>query len=127
MMRVPQSPPVIVVVEDDDDSRTMLVKLLAMKGYAVVEARDGLEAIRAVEGQCPHLILMDLSLPLMDGLDTARAMRNQAHLRDVPIIALSGHDAADYEADALAAGYTGYLTKPIDFDLLEQLLARLPG
>ena len=124
-MNVPQPPRVIVVVEDDDDSRAMMKTLLGMKGYAVVEARDGLEAVAAVEQSRPHLILMDLTLPQMDGLDAARAMRNRAHLRDVPIIALSGHAAADYEAAAFAAGYTGYLTKPLDFDLLEQLLARL--
>jgi CheY-like chemotaxis protein len=70
---------------------------------------------------------MDLSLPRMDGLDAARAMRGHAHLRDVPIIALSGHAPADFEAEAFAAGYSGYLTKPLDFDLLEQLLAGLPG
>ncbi len=122
-MTVPQPPRVIVVVEDDDDSRVMMKTLLGMKGYAVVEARDGHEAVRAVEERCPHLILMDLSLPVMDGLDTARAMRGHAHLRDVPIIAISGHDADDYEAAALAAGYNGYLTKPLDFDLLEKMLA----
>ncbi|HKQ52699.1 MAG TPA: response regulator [Pyrinomonadaceae bacterium] len=124
-MRATNTPPVIVVVEDDDDSRLMMKTLLAMKGYAVVEARNGLEAVRAVERQCPLLILMDLGLPLMDGLDAARVMRNHAHLRDVPIIALSGHATDEYEEAAFAAGYTGYLTKPLDFDLLERLLAGL--
>lgn len=122
-MKVSQPPPVIVVVEDDDDSRMMMKTLLAMKGYAVVEARDGCEAVKAVEERCPHLILMDLTLPQMDGLDAARAMRGQAHLRDVPIIAISGHAADDFEAAALDAGYNGYLTKPLDFDLLEKMLA----
>lgn len=121
-MEVPQTPRVIVVVEDDDDSRVMMKILLGMKGYAVVEARDGREAVKAVEERCPHLILMDLSLPVMDGLDTARAMRSHAHLRDVPIIALSGYAADDYEAAAFAAGYSGYLMKPLDFDLLEKVL-----
>jgi len=126
-MNVPQSPRVIVVVEDDDDSRAMMKTLLGMKGYAVIEARDGREAVEAVERSRPDLILMDLTLPQMDGLDAARAMRRHAHLRDVPIIAISGHSPDDFEAAALDAGYSGYMTKPLDFDLLEKVLAHLSG
>ena len=125
MMKVPQTPRVIVVVEDDDDSRVMMKTLLGMKGYGVVEARDGHEAVKAVEKRRPHLILMDLTLPRMDGFDAARAMRGHAHLRDVPIVAISGHAADDYEEAARDAGYSGYLMKPLDFDLLEKMLAHL--
>ncbi len=68
---------------------------------------------------------MDLSLPLLDGLAATRRIRQYAELRDVPIVAVSAHDTADFHADALAAGCNDYVTKPIDFDQLESLLIRL--
>jgi CheY-like chemotaxis protein len=68
---------------------------------------------------------MDLSLPLLDGLAATRRIRQHAELRDVPIVAVSAHDTADFHADALAAGCNDYVTKPIDFDQLEALLNRL--
>jgi CheY-like chemotaxis protein len=73
----------------------------------------------------PGLILMDLSLPLLDGLAATRRIREHWELRGVPIVAVSAHDTADFHADALAAGCNEYVTKPIDFDQLEGLLQRL--
>ena len=115
----------VLVVEDFEDNRFMMRRLLEMSGYRVVEAINGREAVeRAVEVR-PDLILMDLSLPYLDGLAATRRIRQQDGLGRVPIVAVSAHDTADFHADALAAGCNEYVTKPIDFDHLERLLNRL--
>ena len=115
----------VLVVEDFEDNRFMMRRLLEMSGYRVVEAVNGREAVeRAVEVR-PDLILMDLSLPFLDGLAATRRIRQQDGLSRVPIVAVSAHDTADFHADALAAGCNEYVTKPIDFDHLERLLNRL--
>ena len=115
----------IMVVEDFEDNRFMMRRLLEMSGYQVLEAINGEEAVEIAKRERPHLILMDLSLPLLDGLAATRRIRQEAELRDVPIVAVSAHDTADFHADALAAGCNDYVTKPIDFDQLEALLGKL--
>jgi len=117
--------PTIMVVEDFEDNRFMMRRLLEMSGYHVLEAVNGEEAVELARRERPHLILMDLSLPLLDGLAATRRIRQEASLRDVPIVAVSAHDTADFHADALAAGCNDYVTKPIDFDQLEALLGKL--
>ena len=118
-------PPTVMVVEDFEDNRFMMRRLLEMSGYRVLEAINGEEAVELAHRERPQLILMDLSLPQLDGLAATRRIRQNADLRDVPIVAVSAHDTADFHADALAAGCNDYVTKPIDFDQLEALLARL--
>ena len=115
----------VMVVEDFEDNRFMMRRLLEMSGYRVLEAINGEEAVRIAELELPDLILMDLSLPLLDGLAATRRIRQRDGLRHVPIIAVSAHDTADFHAEALAAGCNDYVTKPIDFDQLEALLHRL--
>jgi CheY-like chemotaxis protein len=115
----------IMVVEDFEDNRFMMRRLLEMSGYRVVEAEDGQEAVELATRELPNLILMDLSLPVLDGLAATRRIREHAELRMVPIVAVSAHDTADFHADALAAGCNEYVTKPIDFDQLDDLLDRL--
>ncbi|MBV9959820.1 MAG: response regulator [Acidobacteria bacterium] len=115
----------VMVVEDFEDNRFMMRRLLEMSGYHVLEAINGEEAIRIAEQEHPDLILMDLSLPLLDGLAATRRIRERDSLRNVPIVAVSAHDTADFHAEALAAGCNDYVTKPIDFDQLEALLHRL--
>jgi CheY-like chemotaxis protein len=117
--------PTIMVVEDFEDNRFMMRRLLEMSGYHVLEAVNGQEAVEIARRERPHLILMDLSLPLLDGLAATRRIRQESSLRDVPIVAVSAHDTADFHADALAAGCNDYVTKPIDFDQLEALLKKL--
>ena len=114
-----------MVVEDFEDNRFMMRRLLEMSGYHVLEAVNGEEAVEIAKREHPSLILMDLSLPLLDGLAATRRIRQEAALRDVPIVAVSAHDTADFHADALAAGCNDYVTKPIDFDQLEILLGKL--
>jgi two-component system, cell cycle response regulator DivK len=119
------SPPTILVVEDFEDNRFMMRRLLEMSGYRVVEAVNGEEAVTLACSELPELILMDLSLPQLDGLAATRRIRQHPELKAVPIVAVSAHDTADFHADALAAGCNDYVTKPIDFDELEALLNRL--
>lgn len=118
-------PQTVMVVEDFEDNRFMMRRLLEMSGYRVLEAINGEEAVEVARRERPSLILMDLSLPLLDGLAATRRIRQVEELRKVPIVAVSAHDTADFHADALAAGCNDYVTKPIDFDQLEALLSRL--
>ena len=100
----------------------MMRRLLEMSGYRVVEAVNGQQAVETARREHPDIILMDLSLPMLDGLAATRRIREQDGLSRVPIVAVSAHDSADFHAEALAAGCDEYVTKPIDFDQLVQLL-----
>ena len=119
--------PTVLVVEDFEDNRFMMRRLLEMSGYRVVEAVNGNQAVEMAEQESPDIILMDLSLPMLDGLAATRRIRerNGAGAGRVPIVAVSAHDSADFHAEALAAGCNEYVTKPIDFDQLVGLLDRL--
>ncbi|MEJ7710884.1 MAG: response regulator [Pyrinomonadaceae bacterium] len=115
----------VLVVEDFEDNRFMMRRLLELTGYEVIEAVNGEEAVVLADIERPSIILMDLSLPMLDGLAATRRIREHPELRKVPIIAVSAHDTMDFHADALAAGCNDYVTKPVDFDQLEQVLTRL--
>jgi CheY-like chemotaxis protein len=115
----------VLVVEDFEDNRFMMRRLLEMSGYQVVEAVNGKQAVEKAVQERPDIILMDLSLPMLDGLSATRQIRAKDGLGQVPIVAVSAHDSADFHADALAAGCNEYVTKPIDFDQLVELLSRL--
>ena len=118
----------VLLVEDTEDNRFMMRRLLEMAGYRVVEATNGEEAVSLAHSERPDLVLMDLSLPVIDGLAATRAIRKlDGRMSKIPIIAVSAHDTSDFQADALAAGCDSYITKPIDFSQLEQLIARLLG
>jgi two-component system cell cycle response regulator DivK len=122
-----EAAPTVLVVEDFEDNRFMMRRLLEMSGYRVVEAVNGEQAVETAVSERPDLILMDLSLPKLDGLAATRRIRQHAELARTPIVAVSAHDTTDFHADALAAGCNEYVTKPIDFDQLESLLKRLLG
>lgn len=115
----------VLVVEDFEDNRFMMRRLLEMSGYQVIEAVNGKQAVEKAVSEHPDVILMDLSLPLLDGLAATREIRKEKALGRVPIIAVSAHDSADFHAEALAAGCNEYVTKPIDFDHLVQVLDKL--
>jgi two-component system, cell cycle response regulator DivK len=116
--------PTVLVAEDHDDTRFMLKVLLERKGYRVVEAGDGLEAVEAARRERPDIVLMDVSLPSLDGLAATRLMRERETLRAVPVVAVSGHAAERDQTEALAAGCSADHTQPIDFDRLDDLLSR---
>ena len=115
----------VLLVEDTEDNRQMMKRLLEMSGYQVVEAINGVEAVEVASELLPQIILMDLSLPFMDGLAATRRIRSLPGLHDVPIVAVSAHDTADFHSEALDAGCNAYVTKPIDYPELEDLVNRL--
>jgi CheY-like chemotaxis protein len=115
----------VLVVEDFEDNRFMMRRLLEMSGYRVIEAVNGSQAVEFAVTERPDMILMDLSLPVLDGLAATRRIRESDGLGHVPIVAVSAHDSADFHTEALAAGCNEYVTKPIDFDRLVQILDRL--
>ena len=117
----------VLLVEDTEDNRFMMRRLLEMSGYRVVEATNGDEAVKLAEKEAPGLILMDLSLPVIDGLAATRLIRKLPKLEKTPIIAVSAHDTTDFLTEALQAGCNSYITKPIDFNELEQLIVRELG
>ena len=115
----------VLLVEDTEDNRFMMRRLLEMSGYQVVEATNGEEAVKVARNESPRLILMDLSLPVIDCLAATRLIRKLPHCQKTPIIAVSAHDSSDFQVDALNAGCNSYITKPIDFNELEDLIAQL--
>lgn len=115
----------ILLVEDTEDNRFMMRRLLEMSGYRVVEAMNGDEAVRLAKLELPKLILMDLSLPIIDGLAATRLIRQIPYCTGTPIIAVSAHDSSDFQSEAIEAGCNGYITKPIDFNELEELIAQM--
>jgi len=110
----------ILIAEDHEDNRIALKMMLQLSGYQVLEAADGNEAIDVADRDKPDLILMDISLPAIDGIKATRELRNRA--QKIPIIIVSAYDHEEARDDALRAGVTDYLCKPIDFDELRQLI-----
>src|SRR4029450_11164313 len=100
-----------LVVEDFEDSRFMMRRLLEMAGYSVLEASDGEQAVQMAVESRPVLILMDLSLPKLDGLSATRQIRQKKGLKKVPIVAVSAHDSPESRTEALDAGCNEYVTK----------------
>ena len=115
----------LLVVEDFEDSRFMMLRLLEIAGYRVLEASDGEQAVELAVQKRPALILMDLSLPKLDGLAATRRIRQHKGVAKVPIVAVSAHDAQESRTEALEAGCNEYVTKPIDFDHLNALVKHL--
>jgi two-component system, cell cycle response regulator DivK len=117
--------PTVLLVEDTEDNRFMMRRLLEMAGYRVIEAMNGEEAVTLAKAESPQLILMDLSLPVIDGLAATRLIRKLPKFKSIPIIAVSAHDTSDFQAEAIDAGCNSYVTKPIDFNELEELIGQL--
>lgn len=115
---------IFLLVEDFEDSRFMMRRLLELAGYSVVEASDGEQAVALAVREKPALILMDLSLPKLDGLAATRQIRQCKDLGNTPIVAISAHDSPETRTEALNAGCDEYVTKPIDFDQLGELVKR---
>ena len=114
--------PTILVIEDYTDSRTLLSSLLRGKGYKVVEARDGKEGLLQASRITPDLILMDLAMPEMDGVEATRQLRQRHTLSRTPIFVISGHATGDVKHDAIVAGCAEVFLKPLD---VESLLVRI--
>ncbi len=116
----------ILLVEDNDMNRDMLMRRLSRKGYEVSVAVDGLVALEKVAVESPDLILMDMSLPVMDGWEATRRLKGDEATRDIPVIALTAHTLKSDRDEALAAGCDDYDVKPFDFQrLLEKIEKQL--
>ncbi|HVG38752.1 MAG TPA: response regulator [Pyrinomonadaceae bacterium] len=115
----------ILVVEDYEDARLMTRLELEKRGYRVLEAVNGEEAVDIAWRECPDVILIDLSLPVVDGLTATKRIREDAQMSHVPVIAVTAHLEAQYRTNALAAGCNAYVTKPVDFDWLDELIGEL--
>ncbi len=114
----------IMIVDDQEDIRLLMTKALEMNGYRVVEAKDGDEAVETAQREHPDLILMDIGLPRRSGISAAYRIHNIPELRAVPIIAITAYDSPELRLDALEAGCTDHLIKPIDIDQLKDILNR---
>ena len=118
----------ILLVEDNEMNRDMLSRRLARRGYEVVVAVDGREGVAKARAEAPALVLMDMSLPVLDGWEATRELRADPATRAIPIIALTAHAMAGDRERALAAGCDDFDTKPIELERLlgkiEALLAR---
>jgi CheY-like chemotaxis protein len=112
----------VMVVDDNEDLREMLRYMVERLGYRVVEAENGLEAVEIARRRCPDLILMDLSMPVMDGFAATRLLRKMDEMCHVPIVAVSANRRESAQADAFLAGCNEYLTKPVNFHQLDSLL-----
>jgi len=116
----------ILLVEDNEMNRDMLTRRLQRKGYEVVIAADGKEALRKAQSQTPDLILMDIRLPVMDGWEAMRRIKTVPETQSIPIIALTAHAMAGDMEKCMDAGCDDYDTKPIDLPrLLEKMQALL--
>ena len=116
----------ILLVEDNEMNRDMLSRRLARKGFEVVIAVDGAEAVKMAESEMPALILMDMSLPVIDGWEATRRLKAQDLTKGTPIIALTAHAMSGDREKCLEAGCDDYDTKPIEFKrLLEKIKVQL--
>ncbi|PYQ14435.1 MAG: two-component system response regulator [Acidobacteria bacterium] len=115
----------VLLVDDDESNRDMLSRRLEHRGYQVVTAVDGREALEKARAEVPVLILMDVTLPVLDGLAATRELKSTPALRDIPVIALTAHASLEDRDRARAAGCDDYDTKPIEFVRLEEKMEKL--
>jgi CheY-like chemotaxis protein len=115
----------VLLVEDFEDTRLFMRLALEDHGFIVFEAEDGQKAVENANREKPDVILMDLTMPRMDGFAAAKLIRQNDQLKDVPIIAITAHQETDFRSDAKASGFDAYVTKPIDVNWLKELITGL--
>jgi two-component system, cell cycle response regulator DivK len=114
--------PLILVVDDYQDAREMYAEYLEFSGFRVAEAKNGAEALEKAFALSPDVILMDLSLPVMDGWEATRRLKADPRTSSIPVIALTAHAMSGDREKAVAAGCDDFDTKPVEFDrLLEKM------
>ena len=114
----------ILLVEDNDINREMLRRRLVRKGYEVLEAVNGQEAIIKTQSHSPDLILMDMSLPVMDGWEATTRLKADSATQKIPIIGLTAHAMAEDKQKVLQAGCNDYASKPVELDNLVLMIER---
>ena len=115
----------ILLVEDDEMNREIFVRRLIGRGYEVVAASDGQQALDLTAAEAPDLILMDMGLPLVTGWEVARRLKASPEQRHIPIIALTAYALSEDRDKAFEAGCDEYETKPVDFDVLMEKIEGL--
>ena len=110
--------PTILYIEDNEDNISMLSRRLKKRNFDVVIATDGAEGVEKAKTEKPNLILMDLSLPVMDGWTATKIIKGDYKTKHIPVIALSAHAMEEHKDSAIAAGCDDYDTKPVDFKRL---------
>jgi len=119
---------VILIVEDEPRNLKLLRDLLQVSGYTTIEATDGKQGVGLARAEKPDLILMDIMMPVMDGLEATRTLKANAATRNIPILALTSYAMKGDKESILGAGCDGYLTKPIDIQgLLKEVARYLSG
>jgi two-component system cell cycle response regulator DivK len=128
MEEVKKLPRKILIVEDNEDSRELVVKVLKIKGYQMIEAADGEEALQKAVSEKPDLILMDISLPKIDGCEVTRRLKCMEEFKEIPIVALTAHAMKGDREKVLVEGFEGYISKPINIhELPNQIRSYLRG
>ena len=117
--------PRVLIVEDNEMNRDMLSRRLARKGFDVITASDGAEGVRLVAAERPDIVLMDMSLPVLDGWAATRHLKADDATRDIPIVALTAHVMRADRDKATRAGCDGFATKPIDMPALLATISSL--
>jgi CheY-like chemotaxis protein len=112
----------VLLVEDFEDTRLFLRLALEDQGFIVFEADNGQAAVENANREKPDVILMDLTMPLMDGFAAAKLIRQNEQLKNVPLIAITAHQETDFRSGAKASGFDAYVTKPIDVNWLKELI-----
>jgi two-component system, cell cycle response regulator DivK len=112
----------VLIVEDSDDARYFMRLALEDMGFLIVEAENGARAVEVAQEERPDIILMDLSLPIMDGIRATEKIRASDGLGSIPVIAVTAHQETDFREGAKAAGFNAYITKPVDIDFLSDLI-----
>ena len=115
----------ILIVDDFDDTRLLLRTWLEKKGFRIIEAENGVEAVSQAESLRPDLIIMDVEMPELDGLSATRKIRAMPHAQTLPIVAVSAYGADQFRKEALAAGCNEYVSTPFEPDELETLIRAL--
>jgi two-component system, cell cycle response regulator DivK len=115
----------VLLVEDHDANRAVLKRRLERRGYAVTEAADGAQAVQKYAALRPNCIVMDLSMPVMSGLDALTAIRASNEGKAVPCVALTAHAMDAMRDKCLATGFSAFLTKPVNFDALVESIEHL--
>jgi two-component system, cell cycle response regulator DivK len=119
-------PKKILIVDDNQDGRELVVKILKNRGYQMIEAVDGEEALEKAIAENPDLILMDISIPKIDGYEVTKRLKSQVTFKNTPIIALTAHAMKGDREKALESGCDGYISKPIDIhELPDQIKSYL--
>ena len=119
--------PLILIVEDDVDNRALMSALLTAQNYRTIEAHNGRRAVEMARNHRPDLILMDMSMPIVNGYEATRLLKADPRTATIPVVAVTAYDTADDQTAAATVGCVAFLRKPLSMGALHQTLARIFG